>query len=294
MNRHPSSLPQVGLLVAFVFVSIPVVPANADGLNAGATDRLALDIPADAAVIALGGIGSLVPQVFKSQLAPAQCRWCGANAVDRFFHDALVGAIVSRNTANTLSNATAFVLVPATALTGAIVATGPHATEGAGLRAAVIVVEGGVVAMALTQIAKLSFARARPYLVYEHPSQPGEGSLYDFSDPDARLSFPSGHNTIAAALGVGAAMTATLQESPAAPWLWGAAGVLTVSTGLLRMMAEKHWLTDDLAGTLIGGGCGVLFPLLHRRGSLLGRGAPVTPVVSATPGGVSAGVVGSF
>ena len=293
MHRHLRSLAQARLVVAFVCASL-ALPARADGLNAGATDKVALDIPADVVVIALGGVGSLVPQIFKSQLTPDECRWCGANAVDRFFHDALVGAIFSRKTADTLSNVTAFGIIPATALTGAFLATGPHATPGAGLRAAVIVVEGTVVAVALTQIVKLSTARARPFVVYDHPSQPGEGSLYDFSDPDSHLSFPSGHNTVAAALGVGVAMTATLEESPAAPWLWGAAGVLTVSTGLLRMMAEKHWVTDDLAGIAIGGGCGVLFPLLHRRGSLLGGSTAVTPVVAPLPGGLNLSVVGRF
>lgn len=279
-------------VVVLVCVSL-ALPARADGLNAGATDRIALDVPADAVVIALGGIGSLVPQIFKPQLAPAQCRWCGANAVDRFFHDGLTGAIVSRKTANTLSNVTGFGLAPAAALAGALFASGPHATQGAGLRAAVIVVEGTVVAFAITQSVKLLSARARPFVVYGHPSQPGEGGLYDFNDPNSNLSFPSGHSTLTAALGVGTAMTATLQESSAAPWLWVAAGVLTVSTAFLRMTAEKHWLTDELAGIAIGGGCGVLFPLLHRRGSLLGSRS-ATPVVTALPGGMNVGLVVAF
>lgn len=293
MHRHRRSLAAAKLVVPLVCVSL-ALPARADGLNAGATDKVALDIPADAVLIALGGIGSLVPELFKSQLAPSQCRWCGANAVDRFFHDSLAGAVVSRKTANTLSNVTGYMLAPAAALAGALVATGPHATPDAGLRAAVIVVEGSVVAVALTQSVKLLTARARPFVVYNHPSQPDEGGLYNFSDPDSHLSFPSGHSTIAAALGVGTAMTATLEESPAAPWLWGAAGVLTVSTGFLRMMAEKHWVSDDLGGIAIGAGCGVLFPLLHRRGSLLGGSTGATPVIAAIPGGMNVNFVGRF
>jgi membrane-associated phospholipid phosphatase len=293
MHPHPRSLAAAKLIVALVCTSL-VLPARAEGLNAGATDKVALDLPADAVVIALGGIGSLVPQIFKSDLTPAQCRWCGANAVDRFFHESLTGAIFSRKTADTLSNVTGFGLAPAAALAGAFIATGPHATPGAGLRATVIVVEGTVAAFALTQSIKLLAARARPFVVYGHPSRPGEAGLYDFSDSNSRLSFPSGHSTFAAALGVGSAMTATLEESPAAPWLWGAAGVLTVSTSFLRMMAEKHWITDDLAGIAIGGGCGVLFPLLHRRGSLLGGSTSATPVVAAVPGGVNVSISGRF
>jgi membrane-associated phospholipid phosphatase len=266
------------------------MPARADGLNAGSTDRLALDVPADAVVIALGGIGALIPEIFKSQLAPAQCHWCGANAIDRSFHDFLSGALFSRQTANTLSNVTGFVLAPAVALAGVVIEPGPHATAGAGMRGAVIVVEGTLVALAISQNLKLVTARARPFAVYGHPSQPGENGLYD-AGPDARLGFPSGHSTLAAAVGVGSAMTATLEDSRAAPWLWVGAGVLTVSTGILRMMAEKHWLTDDLAGIAIGGSCGALFPLLHRRGSLLGGN---TPVVTPVPGGANFALMGQF
>ena len=93
MHSHPRSLAVVKPVVAMVCISL-ALPARADGLNAGATDKVALDIPLDAVVIALGGIGSLVPEIFKSELTPAQCRWCGANAVDRFFHESLTGAIV--------------------------------------------------------------------------------------------------------------------------------------------------------------------------------------------------------
>jgi membrane-associated phospholipid phosphatase len=270
-----------------------VLPARADGLNAGSTDKLALNVPADAVVIVLGGIGTLVPEIFSSQLAASECKWCGANSIDRSFHDFLTAAIFSRKTSNTLSNVTAYGVAPAVALLGVVLAPGPHATPGAGLRGAIIVLEGTLVAAAISQNLKLVTARARPFVVYNHPSQPGENGLYD-AGTSSLQSFPSGHNTLAASVGVGAAMTATLQDSPAAPWLWVGAGVLTASTGILRMMAEKHWFSDDLAGIAIGGGCGVLIPLLHRRGSLLGGGAPVVPMVAPLPGGAHLGFTGQF
>jgi membrane-associated phospholipid phosphatase len=275
-----------------ICVSLPL-PARADGLDAGSTDKLALNVPADAAVIALGGIAALVPEIFQAQLGATQCHWCGAGSLDRSFHDFFTGAIFSRQTANTISNVTANGLAPAVALLGVVLAPGPHATEGAGLRGAVIVIEGSLVAVAISQDVKLITARARPFVVYDHPSQPGEKGLYEPGSSSLQ-SFPSGHSTLAASVGVGAAMTATLEESPAAPWLWASAGVLTVSTGILRMMAEKHWVTDDLAGIGIGAGCGVLFPLLHRRGSLLGGAAPVTPLVAPLPGGAKLGFAGRF
>jgi undecaprenyl-diphosphatase len=109
---------------------------------------------------------------------------------------------------------------------------------------------------------------------------------------DANLSFPSGHTSVAAALGTSAAMLATLEESPAAPWLWASTGLLTVGTGTLRMISESHYFTDVVGGAAIGAGCGVLFPLLHRRGAILG--GSVVPAVRAVQGGATFSVAGTF
>jgi len=173
------------------------LPARADGLDAGPTDKLALNVPADAVVIALGGIGTLVPEIFNSQLAPSQCKWCGANSIDRSFHDFFTAAIFSRKTSNTLSNLTAYGVAPALGLLGVVLAPGPHATPGAGLRGAIIVLEGTLAATAISQNLKLVTGRARPFVVYNHPSQPGENGLYD-AGASSLQSFPSGHSTLAA------------------------------------------------------------------------------------------------
>ena len=297
-----STVPFRALLMALScapILSARPLPAQAEGLRAGATDRLALDLPADAIVTAIGIAGSGFPELFGRQLAPASCRWCdgstaapSVNSVDRYFHDALTGGALSRSAAGTLSTVVAFGLAPAVALGGALVATGPHATEGAGLRAAAIVLESTAIAGAIAQSLKLLTARARPFVRYGHGGAPGGG--YDASDFDARLSFPSGHTTVAAALGASVAMTATLEESAAAPWLWAAAGVLTASTAGLRIAAEKHYFTDVLAAAAIGGGCGVALPLLHRRGGLLGGGGGSAGVLAPASGGLGMIIGGAF
>jgi membrane-associated phospholipid phosphatase len=64
-------------------------------------------------------------------------------------------------------------------------------------------------------------------------------------------------------------MVATLEDSSAAPWLWGAAAAMSLATGTLRIIAEKHYFTDVLAGTALGAASGIVVPLLHRRGSVL-------------------------
>jgi membrane-associated phospholipid phosphatase len=90
-------------------------------------------------------------------------------------------------------------------------------------------------------------------------------------------------------MAVAAATTVTLQESPAAPWVWGGAAVASISVASFRMIAEKHYFTDVAAGALIGGACGVVIPLLHKRGGPLS-----TPAVSVGASGPALTVSGMF
>jgi membrane-associated phospholipid phosphatase len=213
--------------------------------------------------------------------------------VDDWFHEHLTASMFSRKNASALSSIFAYGLAPAAALTGTVFATGPHATDGAGLRNLVIVAESVAVAAAVTETVKLVAGRQRPYVHYQHVSAAGSTSSDFLSlSSDANVSFPSGHTSFAAALGTSASMLATIEESPAAPWLWASTGVVTAATGTLRMMSESHYFTDVLAGAAIGAGSGILFPLLHRRASALGGSA--IPIVSASAGGASLSVSGSF
>lgn len=255
--------------------------------QAGPTDRIAISPAADFTIAGAGLVAWVVPELLKEQLAPARCVVCDGdddrglpgtgsrgslNGVDAYFHDAMTGWLIPRKTADTLSNIWSFALVPAGAFTAALLATGPHASPGAGYRAAVIVGESAVVSAALVQGVKFFVARKRPFVRYGHGTDgrdPDTGTTYDAHDRDSHLSFPSGHTAFATSLGVSTAMTATLEESRAAPWLWGAAAIMSVSAASLRMMSEKHYFTDAAAGAAIGAACGVVLPLLHRRGGAL-------------------------
>ena len=237
-------------------------------LDAGPADKVALRPEADIAITAVGLAGFALPELLRKQLVPEQCRICGEslNGVDAFLHDHLTSWLVDRRTADTISNLWVYALLPIGGIAAAVTATGPFASDGAGVRAAGIVVEAVAVQGALVQALKFTAARQRPFARYGHAESSGP---YDLNNPDSRISMPSGHTGFATALGVSVAMTATLEESPAAPWLWGAAAFASVSTATLRMMAEKHYFTDVLTGAAIGAACGVAFPLLHRRGNAL-------------------------
>jgi membrane-associated phospholipid phosphatase len=253
-------------------------------LDAGASDKVALRPSVDVAVTSAGFVAFVVPELLKESLAPARCNICNGddnsglpgtgsrgslNGVDAWFHDQMTGWLISRKAADTVSNVWAFALLPAASIAGAFAATGPYASEGAGARAAVIVLESSAVSAALIQGVKFFAARKRPFVRYGDGEESG---TYSVVDRDSHISYPSGHTAFATSLGVSLAMTATLEDSPAAGWLWGAAAAMSVTTASLRMMAEKHYFTDVLSGAAIGAACGVVFPLLHRRGGALAGG----------------------
>ena len=289
-------------------------PARAGWALAGPTDALALNLPADVALTAGGFAYWLATELAKNKLAPAACGICngsdntgfasdprsgqdGLNVADALFHDQLTGALWSRKGSDTISNVLGFGLLPAGALAAAFVATGPHAGDGAGLRGMVIVAESVAVAGTLIQSVKYLAARKRPFVRYGHAtdgSTPDEGSTYDAANLDSHLSFPSGHTGATAAVTFSAAMVATLQDSPGAPYLWAGAGVLTASVAALRMMAEKHYFTDVLGGAAIGAASGVLVPLLHRKGRALGTDSTAALHVARGAGGTVVALSGTF
>jgi membrane-associated phospholipid phosphatase len=262
--------------------------------QAGPSDKVGLQPAADVAIVSVAAVGALLPELFRDQIVPARCRLCdGAdnsglpgtgtpgslNGVDAFFHDRITGWLVPRGAADVASSVVGFVLVPAGAMVAAFTTTGPFATSGAGARAAAIVLESAAVAGALTQGVKVLLARKRPFVRYGDGEPAG---AYDVSDRDSHEGFPSGHTAFAASLGVSAAMTASLEDSSAAPWLWGAAAAGSITTGMLRMIAEKHYFTDVVGGAAIGAACGVVFPLLHRRGSALSVAAQQGPAFAVS------------
>jgi membrane-associated phospholipid phosphatase len=275
--------------------------AVAFALAATATDKVDLRPAADLTIASVALLAWGVPALLQDQLTPAHCRICDGpdntglpgtgssgslNGVDAWFHDATTGWLVSRNTADVASSVVAYGLVPLAAAVGAWTTTGPHATEGAGWRAMAIVGESTLVSAALTQGAKLALARKRPFVRYGTGETSGS---YDVGAADSRLSLPSGHTALVSSLGFALATTATLQESEAAPWLWAGAAAGTAITGLLRMMAEKHYFTDAVAGAAIGAACGVGIPLLHRRGGPLS-----SDTVSIAPQGAGFALSGRF
>jgi membrane-associated phospholipid phosphatase len=78
-------------------------------------------------------------------------------------------------------------------------------------------------------------------------------------------------------------VVATMRGRKSAPWLWASGLSLAAVSSWLRIAADRHYLTDVLAGAALGSLMGVSVPVVFH-----GVHAPVTvaPQVSASGGGL--------
>ncbi|WP_413353792.1 phosphatase PAP2 family protein [Microbacterium sp. 1P06AB] len=104
-------------------------------------------------------------------------------------------------------------------------------------RSSMIVVASMVISEALTTLMKLGFARERP--------------IESLSDTGP-MSFPSGHTTLAATVAVALALLV------GRGLMWGTAAAWTVAMAWSRTYLAAHWLTDTLAGAILGASISLL------------------------------------
>lgn len=124
----------------------------------------------------------------------------------------------------------------ATILGGAV--AGSETTARIGLRS----VESLLLNAALTTVLKIGFGRSRPY------TGAPRGHYEPFSYGTDEWSFPSGHtsNTFTVAT------TLVLELGDEAPWLPFLVYPLAGWTGVTRILDEKHYFTDVVAGAALG------------------------------------------
>jgi membrane-associated phospholipid phosphatase len=103
--------------------------------------------------------------------------------------------------------------------------------------------EAGVAALVVATGLKYAVGRARP------ESGLGKRNFEAFSSDDRHNSFPSRHTAVAWAVATPFALEYN------APWLYGVAAL----TNLSRIGSREHWVSDTVAGSLIGYGLGRIF-----------------------------------
>lgn len=128
------------------------------------------------------------------------------------------------------------------------------------LKIGLMYVEAAALTGSLTSLGKSVFSRGRPYVF-----NPDMEDL-DKTSKSARRSFPSGHTSITA---MGCFFTAKIfadyyPDSKLKPYVWTAAAIVPATTGLMRVMAGKHFPTDVMTGYIAGASIGFLIPHLHK------------------------------
>ena len=106
-----------------------------------------------------------------------------------------------------------------------------------------------------------------------------EAPLTDRTSKNARNSFFAGHPaaTASATFFLAKVFHDFNPDSPARPYIWGAAAVIPATVGYLRMEAGKHFLSDVLIGYTIGSSVGILVPQFHKKGL---RNVSLSPLIN--------------
>jgi len=121
-----------------------------------------------------------------------------------------------------------------------------------------------------------------------------EAPLKDRTSKNARNAFFAGHPaaTASATFFLAKVFHDFNPDSPARPFVWGAAAAVPATVGYLRLKAGKHFLSDVITGYTIGTTVGILVPHLHKKGNA--SGFSVTPVVMPVMDEISNGMALSY
>lgn len=226
-----------------------------------------LDGAVTGAALAAWGVSELA----KGSLAPASCRWCSADGLDIRARNAVAWS--NKKTAASLSDALQLAVPVGVAAYDVLAARGAGSLDEPA-KDVLVIAEAVAFAGVLTETAKYTFARVRPYAYFGH----GDTAR------DDHLSFWSGHTVVAFSAAAAGGTVAQLRGYQGWPWVYAAGFTGAAFTGYFRMAADKHWLTDVLASAAVGTATGILVPWLHRA-----RPRAVTLRLLPAPGGVAVG-----
>lgn len=141
-------------------------------------------------------------------------------------------------------------------------------------------VEVAGITVGLTELTKGLARRARPFAY--GTAAPMDERL----NADARLSFFSGHTSVATSM---CFLTAKVfsdysDNRTAEALVWTGAVLVPAVVAYLRVDAGKHFPSDVITGYLVGGAIGYLIPELHKR--KLPKGLTIAPFGSTSGTGI--------
>lgn len=112
----------------------------------------------------------------------------------------------------------------------------------------------------VTGVVKGTVKRTRPYAYSD------ETPMNTKRTPDARVSFFSGHTSVAAANTFFTAniLTTYISDKTTQIIIWAAAALYPAISAYLRVDTANHFPTDVITGYIVGAGIGFLVPELHK------------------------------
>lgn len=249
MSSSTDRLAALLVAVALSFVPEPAA-AGETPLHVSLSDEIPLTLAA--AAVWLGVAGA------QDQMGLHHCGWCaGPGPVDRTVRSALLAP--DPEAAATASDVTGFIAVPVLwALTDIL---SVHLEDRGWMELTedlIMVAESFLLTALVTRLVKIAVRRPRPYMEYGTMCASGGNDL---------LGFFSGHTSMAASMASAAATLSFLRGSRFAPWIAGVGGALVATTGILRISADRHYLSDVLVGLVVGTAMGVAVGWLHVRRS---------------------------
>jgi membrane-associated phospholipid phosphatase len=235
-----------------------------------AAEPLDVDLRRDGAIVLVSGGVAAGLALFADRLTPNTCRFCDPGNLDVNARSWLVWEhpATAAYASDLLANG---VLPGAVIAHSALMAWGDGGAVQLG-EDLLSVSEAVLLSIDLNLLVKSAAGRIRP-LAWS------EGKL---QGTDSNRSFYSGHTSLAFSLAAAAGTVSTIRGYRSAPWVWAVGMTLAAGVGYLRVAGDAHWLTDVLAGAVVGGSVGWAVPwTLH--GPKGGR-APAVQLLPA-PGG---------
>lgn len=264
-------------LITVLLISLLASPVYAadSGLEEQTAD-LRYNWKIDLTVTSVATAGWIITQAGMGSLAPSSCRWCQVNSFDSWGHDNVKWS--NTGTASTLSHVSAYVLAPVAALGLDAWAAAYDDRLSDFAVDALLIAEAVALSQFTTQLVKIAVGRQRPFAHYGGGSQ----------GPRDNISFYSGHTSLAFSLAVSTGTIATMRGYRLAPAIWGTGLAIAATAGYFRLAADKHYLTDVIAGAVIGSAFGFAIPYIFHRPRDAGPPRTTVSAIPAEGGGLIA------